>query len=243
MKVLIEKDYEGMSRMASKILDETIRKNPMAVIGLATGSTPIGTYKELIRMHKEEELDFSQITTFNLDEYIGLDGDNPCSYRYFMDKELFNHINIKKENTYVPDGLAEDIDAFCKSYDQLIENAGGIDIQILGIGPNGHIAFNEPDVALSKGTCVVKLTPDTILANSRFFKSMDEVPKTAITMGIGSILKARKIILLANGEGKAPAIKNLLKDDKISTYIPASFLSLHPDVTIIIDEAASSLLR
>lgn len=243
MKLLIEKDYESMSLAASKIIVEEIIKNPKAVIGLATGSTPMGMYKELIRMHKEEGLDFSQITTFNLDEYIGLDGDNPCSYRYFMNHELFNHININMENTYVPDGLADDIDGFCKNYDKLIDDVGGIDIQILGIGPNGHIAFNEPDVALSKGTCVVKLTPDTILANSRFFNSMDDVPKTAITMGVGSILKAKKIILLANGIGKAPAIKNLLKDDKISTYVPASFLSLHPDVTIIVDKEASSLLR
>lgn len=242
MKLIIEQDYESMSSVASKILADEIRNNPKAVLGLATGSTPVGTYKELIRMHKEEGLDFSQITTFNLDEYIGLSGDNPCSYRYFMDTELFNHINIKKENTYVPDGLAEDLDNYCKYYDKKIEEAGGIDIQVLGIGPNGHIAFNEPDVALSKGTCVVKLTPDTIYANSRFFNSLDEVPKTAISMGIGSILKARKIILMANGVGKAPAIKNLLRDDKISTYVPASFLSLHHDVTIIVDKAASSLL-
>lgn len=242
MKLIIEQDYENMSSVASKILADEIRNNPKAVLGLATGSTPVGTYKELIRMHKEEGLDFSQITTFNLDEYIGLSGDNPCSYRYFMDTELFNHINIKKENTYVPDGLAEDLDNYCKYYDKKIEEAGGIDIQVLGIGPNGHIAFNEPDVALSKGTCVVKLTPDTIYANSRFFNSLDEVPKTAISMGIGSILKARKIILMANGVGKAPAIKNLLRDDKISTYVPASFLSLHHDVTIIVDKAASSLL-
>lgn len=243
MKVIIEKDYNLMAGVASRIIAAEVKNNPNIVLGLATGSTPIGTYKELIRMHKEEGLDFSNVTTFNLDEYIGVGKDNPCGYRYFMDNELFNHINIPIENTHVPNGLAEDLDTFCKEYDEKIEAAGGIDIQILGIGPNGHIAFNEPDNALSKGTCVVKLTPDTIYANSRFFNSLDDVPKNAITMGVGSILKAKKIILLANGVNKAPAIKNILKDDKITTYIPATFLMLHPDVTIIVDEEAYSLAR
>lgn len=241
MKVIVKKDDHGISIEASKIIAEEIGNNPKAILGLATGSTPIGTYKELIKMHKEEGLDFSNITTFNLDEYVGLDGGNPNSYRYFMNTELFDQININKNNTFVPDGKALNIEEHCKEYDNKIEGAGGIDIQVLGIGENGHIAFNEPDEALSIGTCKVDLTPETIETNSRFFDSIDEVPKTAITMGIGSIMKAKKIILLANGVKKAEVIKNILKDGKISTKVPASLLLLHPDVTFIVDEDAYSL--
>lgn len=243
MKVIIEKDYDAISKTTSKIISEIVSEKPNGILGLATGSTPIGAYKELIRMHNEEGLDFSNIKSFNLDEYIGLDGSNPSSYRYFMDNELFNHINIKKENTYVPDGKVQDVESYCHDYDNMIDEAGSIDVQILGIGPNGHIAFNEPDEELSRGTCIVKLTEDTINANSRFFDSIDDVPKFAITMGIGTILKAKKIILLANGKGKANAIKCILMDDKISTKIPASFLLLHPDVTIIVDEDAYSEVK
>ena len=194
-------------------------------------------------MHRDEGLDFSLVKTFNLDEYIGLDGENPNSYRYFMNDELFNHINIDMNDTHVPDGKAKDIASFCKVYDEKIKEAGGVDLQILGIGANGHIAFNEPDEALSVGTFEVKLTEDTIAANSRFFKSIDEVPKTAITMGIGTILKAKKIVLLATGKSKANAIKGLVMDDKVTTYNPSTFLLLHPNVTVIVEEDAYSLCK
>lgn len=243
MKLIVVKNYDEMSKKASEIIAGEIKNNPHAILGLATGSTPIGTYKELIRMHKEENLDFSNIKTFNLDEYVGLDGNNPNSYRYFMDDELFNHINIKKENTNVPDGKTEDLLNFCKDYDKGIEEAGGVDLQLLGIGTNGHIAFNEPADELPANTSIAKLTEETISANARFFSSMDEVPKEAISMGIGSILKAKKILLLANGKGKAEAIKKLLNSDKVSTHLPASFLHLHPNVTIIVDEDAYSFMK
>ncbi|MBC8589417.1 glucosamine-6-phosphate deaminase [Paratissierella segnis] len=243
MKVLIKKNYDELSKQASEIIAEVVKQSPDAILGLATGSTPIGTYKELIRMHKEEDLDFSKIKTFNLDEYVGLGGDNPNSYRYFMDHELFDHINIKKENTNVPDGKTKDLLDFCKNYDKRIEEAGGLDLQLLGIGSNGHIAFNEPDEELSVNTSIVKLTEETIKSNARFFNSMEEVPKEALSMGIGSILKAKRIILLASGKGKQEAVKKLLMSDKVSTYLPASFLLLHPDVTIIADEDAYSLMK
>ena len=207
---------------------------------MATGSTPIGTYNELIKAHKEYGLDFSKVKTFNLDEYVGLDGEHLNSYRYFMNEKLFDHININKENTYIPNGRVKNLDDYCKEYDNDIDRAGGIDIQILGIGTNGHIAFNEPADRLSVGTSIVNLTESTIKDNSRFFDSMDEVPKTAITMGIGSILKAKKIILLASGKSKAPVMKKLLEENMVTTQLPASFLLLHPDVTIIVDEDAYS---
>ncbi len=238
MKIFVEKDYEAMSKKAAEIFIEAIKEKPNIILGLATGSTPIGLYKELIRAHKEEGLDFSKVTTFNLDEYIGLSPDHPSSYEYFMREELFNHINIPRENIHIPDGLAENIEEYCKKYDEMIDKAGGIDIQLLGVGENGHIAFNEPDESLSLGTTIVELTENTIEVNSRFFQSVEEVPRTAISMGIGSILKAKKIVLLANGKRKAPVIKKLLSTDRVSTKFPVSFLLLHPDVTVIVDEEA-----
>ncbi len=238
MRVIVKKDYESISKEAANIIKDEMVKNPNIVLGLATGSTPVGMYQELIRFHKEEGLDFSNVTTFNLDEYVGIDDDHPNSYHYFMKDVLFDHININMENTFVPDGKAEDSESYCREYDRLIEEKGGIDIQILGIGENGHIAFNEPDKKLNVGTSIVDLTQSTIEANSRFFDSIDEVPKTAITMGIGSIMKAKKIILLANGKKKAKVIKELLKGEKITTDLPASMLLLHPDVTVIVDEEA-----
>lgn len=242
MHIIVVKDYNEMSQRASQAIAKEIKNNPHAVLGLATGSTPLGTYKELIRMHQEDNLDFLNITTFNLDEYIGLDEHHPNSYSHYMRVEFFDHINIKNKNTHIPDGKIKDLQMCCKYYDASIDQAGGIDFQLLGIGPNGHIAFIEPDDALSVHTNIVNLTEDTIEANSRFFSSIDEVPKQAISMGIGSILRARKILLLANGAGKANAIKNLLATNKVSTKIPASFLYLHPQTTIIVDEAAYSLV-
>ncbi|NLV88240.1 MAG: glucosamine-6-phosphate deaminase [Tissierellia bacterium] len=238
MKIFIEKNYEEMSKKAAEIFIDAIKEKPNIILGLATGSTPIGLYKELIRAHKEEGLDFSKVTSFNLDEYVGLSPDHPSSYGYYMREELFDHINIPKENAHVPNGKAENLEEYCKEYDEMIEKAGGIDIQLLGVGENGHIAFNEPDESLSIGTNIVKLTDNTIEVNSRFFDSIEEVPKTAISMGIGGILKAKKIVLLANGKKKAPVIKKLLNTDRVTTKFPVSFLLLHPDVTVIVDEEA-----
>ena len=243
MKLFVEKNYDDLSESASKILIEEIEKNKNIVLGLATGSTPIGTYKRLIKAHKEKGLDFSKAKSFNLDEYVGLNGNHPSSYRYYMDNEFFNHINIGKSNTFVPNGKAENLEEYCKEYDRLIEENGGIDMQILGIGTNGHIAFIEPSEELVTCTSIVKLKESTIIDNSRFFKSIEEVPKTAISMGISSILKAKKIILLANGKNKANAMANILDNDKISTKVPASLLKLHSDVTIILDEEAYSETR
>jgi len=238
MKVIVEKDYDALSKKAAEIVRGEMLRKKNIVLGLATGSTPIGLYRELVRMHKEEGLDFSEVTTFNLDEYIGIDYSNPNSYHYFMEDNLFKHINIDANNTHVPDANAEDIENYCKEYDMLIEEKGGIDLQILGIGVNGHIGFNEPDEELNVGTSIVNLTESTIQANSRFFDSIDQVPKKAITMGIGSIMKAKKILLLASGKSKHEAIKKLVKGDKVTTQLPASLLLLHPDVTVIVDEEA-----
>lgn len=241
MRIIITKNYEELSKVAANEMAETIKNNPKAILGLATGGSPIGMYKELIRMNKEGEIDFSTITTVNLDEYIGLSGEHTQSYRYFMNDNLFNHINIDKKNTYVPNGLAENVEEECKNYDAKIADLGGTDVQLLGIGNNGHIAFNEPDQELVAGTHLTGLTEDTIKANARFFDSIDEVPKTALTMGLGGIMKSKKIIVIASGEGKAEAVKAMV-NGKISTNMPASMLQMHRDVVVIIDEAAAKLL-
>ena len=192
MQIFIEKDYSAMSKKAAQIFADEIRKKPNLVLGLATGSTPIGTYEELIRMYNEEGLDFSQVVSFNLDEYYGLTPDDPQSYNYFMFKNFFNSINVQRDNIHIPDGRASDIENFCKEYDRKIESFGGIDLQLLGIGVNGHIGFNEPSDKLIVGTHLTDLTEDTIKANSRFFDSPDQVPTQAITMGIGSIIESQK---------------------------------------------------
>lgn len=238
MKVIVESNYDMVSKKAAELINDEITTNPNIVLGLATGSTPIGMYKLLIEKHKTKGTDFSRVKTFNLDEYIGLDGEHPQSYRKFMNENLFDHINIDPKNTFVPNGKAENIDEVCKEYDEKIKEAGGIDVQILGIGENGHIAFNEPADELNAYTSVVDLTESTINANSRFFDSIDDVPKTAITMGIGSILKAKKIILLASGKNKREVIKQLLENQVLTTQFPASMLLCHPDVTIIVDNDA-----
>ena len=238
MQVKVVENYEELSRVAAKIVGDVILNKPDCVLGLATGDTPIGTYNCLVEEYEAGRLDFSKVKSVNLDEYYPLSPDNDQSYRYFMNKNLFNRVNIDKANTNVPDGMAKDADAFCREYDELIDALGGIDIQILGIGRNGHIGFNEPDECLDPNTHLTSLTASTIEANARFFESEDDVPKHAITMGIRSIFKARKIIILANGEGKADAIKAML--DGISTSCPASLLLLHPDVTVVCDKAAYS---
>lgn len=242
MKIIVTENYNMLSKAAADIIQKVINAKNDAVLGLATGGTPIGTYEELINRYNEKKIDFSNITTINLDEYIGLDGDNPESYRYFMNNKLFNHINIDKSKTFLPNGVAEDIEKECKDYDKRIDEVGGIDIQILGVGNNGHIAFNEPSKYLDINTHVVELKEETIKANSRFFDSLDEVPKKAITMGIGKIMQAKKIILLAYGKGKAEAIEGLLSS-KITTENPSTILNLHPDVTLIIDRELRENLK
>lgn len=242
MKVIITKDYAELSKKAADIVAALIKEKPNAVLGLATGSTPIGLYKELIKKYEEKELSFKDIKSVNLDEYVGLDGDHDQSYRYFMNENLFNHIDINKENTFVPAGKAEDMIEEARLYEENIDKLGGQDIQILGIGVNGHIGFNEPSSKLEMYTHIEDLTESTIEANSRFFETIDDVPTTAISMGIGSIFKAKEIILLASGENKAK-IMNSLKDSIITPLIPASFLKLHPNVTIIMDEAAAKLYK
>lgn len=240
MKIIITKNYDELSNVAADLVEKCINDKPNAMLGLATGSTPIGLYEELIKRHKDNNLSFKDITSVNLDEYIGLSGDHDQSYRYFMNETLFNHIDIDKSKTFVPNGKAEDLNEEAKNYEKNIDELGGIDLQILGIGTNGHIGFNEPSSKLELYTHIEDLTESTIHANSRFFDSINDVPTTAISMGIGSIFKAKEIILLASGDSKAK-IMQTLKDTLVTPLIPASFLKLHPHVTIIMDEAAASL--
>lgn len=242
MKLIVVNNYEELSKVAAKEFSKIIKEKENAVLGLATGGSPVGMYKELIRMYEQKELNFSKTTTVNLDEYIGLNPEHNQSYRYFMNNNLFNHINIDKSNTFIPNGLAEDLEAQCKEYDQKIAELGGIDIQLLGVGNNGHIAFNEPNNELSSGTHIISLTDNTIEANARFFDNIDDVPRKAITMGVGGIMKAKKIILIASGESKAEAIKGIFSG-KITTANPATMLQMHRDVTVIVDEAAAKLIN
>ena len=242
MKLIVVNNYEELSKVAAKEFSKIIKEKENVVLGLATGGSPVGMYKELIRMYEQKELNFSKITTANLDEYIGLNPEHNQSYRYFMNNNLFNHINIDKSNTFVPNGLADDLEAQCKEYDQKIVELGGIDIQLLGVGNNGHIAFNEPNSELSSGTHIISLTDNTIEANARFFDNIYDVPRKAITMGVGGIMKAKKIILIASGESKAEAIKGIFSG-KITTANPATMLQMHRDVTVIVDEAAAKLIN
>jgi len=239
MRVCKAKDYEDMSKKAARILASQIILKPDSVLGLATGSTPEGMYKEIVNMYKNGDIDFSQIKTANLDEYKGITKDNEQSYYYFMNKHLFKHVNIKPENTNIPDGMAEDGEAEGKRYDEVVRKLGGVDLQVLGIGNNGHIGFNEPDEFFAKGTHQVALTQSTIEANARFFNSIDEVPKFAYSMGIQTIMSAHKILLMASGKVKADAIYNTIYGN-ITPKVPASILQLHPDVIIVADEEALS---
>lgn len=241
MNILICKDYEELSSLAAELLAEEIEKKPNLTLGLATGGTPVGLYKNLIKKHKENNLDFSNVKTFNLDEYLGLEKSDEQSYHYFMRKNLFDHINIKTENTNIPNGTPNDIELECQNYDDLI-NSSGIDIQILGIGENSHIAFNEPSNTFKNGTSLVNLTESTIQANARFFDSIEDVPTKALSMGIGSIFKAKKIILLASGENKAQAIYDTIFGD-IDPKKPSSILKLHPDVVLVLDEGSAKLIK
>ncbi|MFH5837086.1 glucosamine-6-phosphate deaminase [Proteiniclasticum sp. C24MP] len=233
--------YEEVSAYSAELLAEVISEKEDAVLGLATGSSPVGMYKELIKLHEEGKLDFSKAKSINLDEYVGLDGSHDQSYRYFMNTNLFDHVNMDKKNTFVPDGTTDDLMEGARKYDELIESMGGIDVQVLGIGPNGHIGFNEPADELKMNTHVAELTEETIQANARFFASEKDVPTRAVTMGVGPIMKAKKIILIASGENKAWAVKSLV-DDVITTKIPATLLKLHPDVTVVLDKEAAGML-
>ena len=237
MRIICCNDYNEMSRVGADMVAEVVKAKPSCVLGLATGSTPEGLYAELIAKYQRGELDFSGVTTVNLDEYYPISPENEQSYRYFMNTKLFDHVNVDKANTYVPNGSAEDAAAEAARYEAFVRSLGGADIQILGIGRNGHIAFNEPAEALHPATHVTSLTADTVDANARFFASADEVPTLALTMGMGTILSAKKIIILANGKGKHEAVSAMLSG-MVTTSCPASFLNLHADVTLICDREA-----
>ena len=242
MKVIIKKNYEELSKEAAETIKEAIQKKPNLVLGLATGSTPIGTYQELARMYREKGLDFSKVVIFNLDEYLGLPADHPQSYHYFMYENLLNHVNINPENFNIPDGMTKNIEKFCQEYEEKIQKTGGIDLQLLGIGSDGHIGFNEPGTLLDSRTQLVKLAESTIKDNSRFFEKEEDVPRFAITMGVQTIFEAKKILLLASGENKAEAVAKAL-EGPITSQITASILQKHPDVIVILDEAAALKLK
>ncbi len=239
MRFYCGKDYDEMSRKAANLISAQVLEKPDSVLGLATGSSPIGTYKELIRRYEMGDLDFSGIRTVNLDEYKGLSGDHDQSYRYFMDTNLFDHVNIDKANTNVPNGLAKDADAECARYDELVRSMGGIDLQLLGIGHNGHIGFNEPEDIFRKETHCVALTESTINANARLFAKKEDVPRYAFTMGIRNIMMAKKIVMVISGADKADIVKKAFFGP-VTPQVPASILQLHPDVAIVGDEAAFS---
>jgi len=241
MQVIRATDYNHMSRIAANIISAQIIMKPDCVLGLATGSTPIGTYEHLIRLYENGDLDFSGVKSINLDEYKGLSPENDQSYRYFMNEHLFRHVNIKPENTNVPDGLEEDSEKACAAYNEIIRQSGGIDLQLLGLGNNGHIGFNEPADEFKKETHCVDLTQSTIDANSRFFASMDLVPRQAYTMGIKTIMQARKIVVVVNGKGKAQIVKEAFYGP-CTPRVPASILQLHSDVVLVGDEEALSLI-
>ena len=242
MKIYSAQDYQSMSRKAANILSAHVILKPDSVLGLATGSTPIGMYKQLIEWYNKGDIDFSQVHTVNLDEYLGLAPTHDQSYRYFMQTNLFDHVNVPPENTNVPNGLAPDPEAECARYNQVIAGLGGIDVQVLGMGHNGHIGFNEPEEAFELETHVVNLTDNTIDANARFFASRDEVPRKALSMGIKSIMGARRILMVVSGADKAESLCKAVTGP-VTNEVPASVLQLHPDVTIVGDTAALSKLK
>ena len=239
MKVIKVKNYEELSRTAATIIAGVILSRPDCILGLATGSSPVGTYDQLAAMYEEGILDFSHVKSVNLDEYVGLSPHHEQSYRYFMQDNLFNHIDIKPENTHVLNGLARDLEGECTRYNHLIQDLGGIDLQLLGMGHNGHIAFNEPGDDFGLETHLVHLTDSTIQANARFFSSIDEVPRQALSMGIKNIMQARHILLIASGEAKADALYEAVYGP-ITPHVPASILQLHDEVSVVADEAALS---
>ena len=241
MRILIVENYPQLSSTAAGIVASQVILKNNCVLGLPTGSTPEGMYGELVQLQREEKVDFSEVVTFNLDEYLGLSPEHPQSYHHYMHHHFFNHIPVPPQNIHIPPGRGDITAEHCREYDSNIAAAGGIDLQVLGIGVNGHIGFNEPGQYLKTGTHVVELTEETVEANSRFFDSREHVPRQAITMGMGSILGARKILLLAGGKNKAPAIRESLNGN-ITTNLPASFLQLHSDVILVLDREAASQL-
>ena len=241
MLLKVVDSYDDMSKVAATMVAESLRQKPNLVLGLATGSTPLGLYRELIRMRREDGLSFAKATTFNLDEYIGLPRTHNQSYYYFMHENLFQHLDLRSDAVYVPDGMAEDIEAHCAWYENEIQLRGAIDLQILGIGANGHIAFNEPGSSLGSRTRIKTLTGQTINDNARFFSTADEVPKLAITMGIGTIMEAKEILLLASSQSKAGAIKAAI-EGPITHMVPASIIQMHRKAFVIVDHDAASQL-
>ena len=239
MRIYKAKDYEEMSRKAGGIVSAQIIMKPDCVLGLATGSTPVGLYKQLIEWYRNGDLDFSGVRTVNLDEYKGISRENDQSYYYFMHQNLFDHVNIPAGNTHLPDGMEPDSEKECRRYEELIQSMGSVDLQLLGIGHNGHIGFNEPADAFDKLVHCVNLTQSTIEANKRFFASAEEVPRQAYTMGIQTIMRSKKILIIANGEGKADIVRDAFFGP-ITPMVPASVLQLHNDVTLVADEAALS---
>ena len=242
MRLIRAKDYAEVSRKAGQIIAAQIQLKPDCVLGLATGSSPVGTYQELIAKYQQGELDFSQVKTINLDEYVGLTADHDQSYAYFMRTNLFDHVNIDPKNCNIPNGMNPDAAAECARYDAIVDGFGGADLQLLGLGPNGHIGFNEPGDAFVPGTNLVDLTPSTIDANQRFFAKREDVPTQAYTMGIGSIMKAKRVLLVVNGKGKAQAVKDCFFGP-IKPQAPGSILQLHPDFILVADEDALSLVQ
>jgi len=232
MKLINASDYFDLSRKTANIISAQVILKPNCVLGLATGSTPVGTYKQLIEWYQKGDLDFSEVTTINLDEYCGLSPENPQSYRWFMNTYFFDQINISKEKTFIPNGMAPNLESECRRYDNLIDFLGGIDLQLLGIGCNGHIGFNEPDTSFEKKTHLVSLDESTIQANARFFNSKSAVPKQAITIGIKTIMQAKKVILIANGPKKLDIIQKAV-NGPVTPEVPASILQFHPDFTVI----------
>mgnify|MGYP006285704459 CR=1 FL=1 len=242
MRLFIASDYDEMSDRAAEIVTGAIEAKPDLVLGLATGSTPEGLYERLVHAHQEEGLDFSTVTTVNLDEYVGLGPDHPQSYRHFMNDHLFDHINVPIENTHVPDGTAECLTAECERYERMIGDLGGIDLQVLGVGRDGHLAFNEPGTSLASATHVTMLAQETVEDNARFFEGADEVPRFAVTMGIGTILRARRCVFLAAGAGKADAVRAAV-EGPVTSMVTASALQMHPDTVAIVDEEAAGKLE
>jgi glucosamine-6-phosphate deaminase len=241
MLVEVVEDYKTLSDRAAEVVIQKIREKPDSTIGFATGGTPKGLYSQLIKAHEESGLDFSKLTTFNLDEYVGLSPEHQQSYAYYMWSTLFDHVNVTESQVYIPHGMAEDIDAHCQWYERRIEEAGGIDLQILGIGANGHIAFNEPGSSLASRTREKTLASKTVRDNARYFEESDMVPEYAITMGVGTIMEADEVLLLASGERKAEAMKKTL-EGHLTAMIPASMVQMHRFAHVIIDEGAASEL-
>ena len=239
MKILVCKDYEELSLKSAEIIVNQINQKKDSVLGLATGGTPVGMYKELVKSYREGKVDFGKVITFNLDEYYGVDHENINSYHYYMNTNFFDHVNVERKNINIPNGMSKDIEKECREYDEKIQNMGGIDLQVLGVGLNGHIGFNEPAKELMSGTHITDLTKETINANARFFFVFSQVHTRTITVGMATILRSKKIVVLINGKNKSKIFEKIT-GKKITTQIPATLLQLHPDVTIVVDEQAAT---